>query len=255
MCIEVGVVGKDFLVIAADEAEELIPLSLTKTQITKHFPHLDAAEQERKRLIALSATQRVAQILPFALGQRYDGVLDDYQQMVREAGAEALPVLLSVLHGQEYAGFELRAAKLVAEINIATTELIDALQLLLGDETKDANTRAWAGSALARLGSSDLILRHLEELEPEIAVRALCDPLTSFRDSGAHQLLDYAPLEIALERKGELEELVAQQLKPGSGFCELSSVEIPVAQAALNSKWPVLATHARLVLKHAGVQV
>ncbi|MCX5112670.1 DUF4303 domain-containing protein [Streptomyces sp. NBC_00378] len=47
-----GVVGKDFLVVAMDEAWELIPLSPTRAQVRQHFPELDAELCEADRLAA-----------------------------------------------------------------------------------------------------------------------------------------------------------------------------------------------------------
>lgn len=35
-----GLVGEEFLALAMDEAEELVPLSLTKEQLQQHFPYL-----------------------------------------------------------------------------------------------------------------------------------------------------------------------------------------------------------------------
>jgi hypothetical protein len=34
-----GLVGEEFLALAMDEAEELVPLSLTEEQLLQHFPH------------------------------------------------------------------------------------------------------------------------------------------------------------------------------------------------------------------------
>ncbi len=43
--IAAGDVEKDFVAIAADESGELIPLSLTKSQLRRHFPEYEVAER------------------------------------------------------------------------------------------------------------------------------------------------------------------------------------------------------------------
>jgi len=48
------IVGKDLIAIAADQASELIPLSLTKIQHSRHFPEYDEEARERARLAALA---------------------------------------------------------------------------------------------------------------------------------------------------------------------------------------------------------
>lgn len=51
--IREGVVDKNFIIIAEDDAGELVPLSLTRAQLLRHFPQYDADEKERRRLTAL----------------------------------------------------------------------------------------------------------------------------------------------------------------------------------------------------------
>ncbi|MFE3460756.1 DUF4303 domain-containing protein [Nocardiopsis aegyptia] len=49
-----GVVDADFVVVAMDEAWELVPLSLTRAEIDRHFPELAAEGCEAERLDALA---------------------------------------------------------------------------------------------------------------------------------------------------------------------------------------------------------
>ena len=249
-----GIVAKSFVAVAADEAGELIPLSLTKRQLVAHFPEYDDAERERRRLAALPDAQRVAELLPEAVAPRYQGpLIGEHESLLVACGAAAIPALVSVVRHETLARGDVVAARLLAEINIATPEVIDALDGLMRAKKAQQNSRAWAASALARLGRSDLILTRIAELPTDIVARGLADPLSSFRDRGAHRALDYAPVERALAERPELEPAFAEELRPGSGYCALSQDEIPTARAALASRWEVVRVHARAVLEDAGV--
>jgi hypothetical protein len=122
-------------------------------------------------------------------------------------------------------------------------------------EGADINARSWAASALARIGHSELIVSRVPELPVEVVTRGVGGPFKTFRDHGAHRPLEYVSLEALLNRYPELEVAIEDELKPGSAFCALSPGEIPTARAALNSRWKVIRTHARIALTGAGVKV
>src|SRR5690606_1834094 len=86
----------------------------------------------------------------------------------------------------------------------------------------------------------------------DIAARGIAAPFTSFRDRGAHPLLNYAPLEEAIRRYPDLEQALEVELSPGSGYCTLDPEEYDVARAALNSRFEVVRRHARVSLENAG---
>ncbi|MGV8881779.1 MAG: DUF4303 domain-containing protein [Rhodoglobus sp.] len=247
-------VGKEFIAIAEDEAGELVPLSLTKSQLLKHFPQYDAAEQERRRLAALPVEKRVLELLPSAVAARHEGPLaGEYEGLMVECGAAALPALARVTRGEEYLDGGVAAARMLAEINISTPEVVEALDGLMRREDADINARAWAASALARLDCSELILARVSELPVEVVTRGISGPFRGFRDRGAHRPLDYGPLDAVLRAYPLLEPSFEKELKPGVGYCALGSDEVPAARAALNSPWNVIQTHARMVLENAGV--
>lgn len=248
-----GLTGRHFIAIAEDEAGDLVPLSLTRVQLLKHFPQYDAAEQERRRLAALPVEERAAELLPEAVAPSYQGPLvGEHQGLLVACGEVALPALVRVVRGEEHPQGAVTAAKLLAEINIDTPEVVQALDGLMRREKAELNARAWAASALARMDRAGLILARVSELPEEVVTRGIGDPLRSFRDRGAHRPLDYAPLETVLREHPELEPAFAEELKPGHGFCTLEPAEIPVARAALVSAFEVIRTHARIVLENAG---
>ncbi|GAA1320355.1 DUF4303 domain-containing protein [Leucobacter albus] len=249
-----GIVPKAFVAVAADEAGELIPLSLTKAQLVANFPEYDAAEQERRRLAALPVAERIAELLPEAVAPRYQGpLIGEHEALLAACGEAALPALVSVVRHETLARGDVVAARLLAEINIDTPEVVVALEGLMLRRKARGNSRAWAASALARLGRSDLILERVAELPVDVVTRGIADPLSSFRDRGAHRPLDYAPLEQVLRDHPELESAFEEELRPGSGYCALAPGEIPTAKAALDSRWQVVRVHAAAVLEDVGV--
>lgn len=246
-------VGKEFIAIAEDEAGELVPLSLTKAQVLKHFPQYDAAEQERRRLAGLPVEERVRELLPEAVAPRYQGpLLGEHEGLIVECGAAAVSALAKVVRGEEFPEGGVTAARLLAEINISTSEVVDALDGLMRREEADVNARSWAASALARLDRSDLILTRVPELPVEVVTRGISDPFSGFRDRGAHRPLNYAPLDAVLREYPVLEEAFDKELRPGVGYCVLAADEIATAEAALDSSWTIIRTHARIVLENAG---
>ena len=252
--VDEGVVGKEFIAIAADEGGDLIPLSLTKAQISRHFPEYDAQAQERARLAALPLAERVAELVPQAVYDYDDpaveqGVLgDEYEALVRELGEAAIPALIDVVIGRARGGIW-KACMLLAEINLSTPEVIAALEQVMTNPKADEPTRCWAASALARLDRMDLIVQHAAQLPVDIVATGLAAPYTSFRDKGKHSSLNYAPLEAILREHPEFTDAVAKELKPGSGFCEIDASEVAAARAGLESPWPFIQKHAQLILE------
>lgn len=247
-----GVVTEDFIAIADDEGGELVPLSLTKAQVLAHFPEYDAAEQERGRLSALPVDERVAELLPEAVAPRYQGpLIGEHEQLLVACGVAAVPALVRVVRGEVFGNGDVTAARLLAEINVDDADAVSALDELMRRRKRPVNSRAWAASALARLGRSDLIIARVAELPVEVVTRGIGDPFRSFRDRGAHRLLDYAPLEQVLREHPDLEDAFEEELEPGVGYCAVTAEEIPIAEAALDSPWLVVRTHAQHVLGDA----
>ncbi|MBB4863132.1 hypothetical protein HNP46_001979 [Pseudomonas nitritireducens] len=244
-----GLVDKHFIAVATDEAGDLVPLSLTRAQLLRHFPMYDEAERERARLAALPLAEQVAELVPQAVRAVPAGpLLGEYDALVRALGEAAVPALLDVVAGRS-PGEAWQASMLLAEINHSTDEVIATLESAMGDVAAGESERAWAASALARLGRMDLIAAHLGELPVEVAARGLSAPYRSFRDRGRHRTLDYRPLEDVLARHPQLAPAVAEALAPGCGFCTLKADEVAAARQGLTSTWTFIREHARDVLE------
>ncbi|MET9657536.1 DUF4303 domain-containing protein [Streptomyces sp. NPDC006510] len=243
-----GIVDEDFVVVAMDEAWELVPLSLTRTQVAQHFPELDAELREADRLAALPPEQQVSELV--AIVESHSSPLPSEQALesLRVLGALTVPAALARLN-RSHEGW--RWAKLLADIGIASTEVSDALERTMTNKRLGEPDRAWAAAALSRLGRVDLVVKRLDSIPQEVAARGLAAPYTSFRDHGAHGPLDYAPLEDALTAYPDHHAAVLGQLAPGRGFCAIDPDEAETALAALSSALPVVRRHALVVLSQA----
>lgn len=244
-----GLVDKHFIVVATDEAGELVPLSLTRAQLLRHFPMYDEAERDRARIAALPLTERIAEVVSQAVRAAPPGpLLGEYDALARVLGEAAVPALLDVVAGRS-AGEAWQASMLLAEINHSSPDVISTLEATLCNAAASESERAWAASALARLERMDLIAAHLSELPSEVAARGLSAPYRSFRDRGKHRPLDYRPLEAVLAQYPDMAPAVAEALAPGCGFCTLEADEVVAAQQGLTSKWAFIREHARDVLE------
>jgi len=244
-----SVVDKHFIAVAADEAGDLIPLSLTTAQISHHFPEYDIAAQARLRLAALPQPQRLAELTAHAVGAAENGVLyGEYEQLLKASGKEAVPFLAAVIRGEQ-PGNAWKASMLLAEINEPIDEAIAALVGKLDDAKASNSDRCWAACALARLGHMPLLTARMPQLPPGIVAPGLAAPYSAFRDRGRHPPLDYRPLEAALARYPQLADAVAEELSPGSGFCTIDKQEKEAAQAGCGSSWAFIRQHAAWVLE------
>lgn len=240
-------VGEDFIVVAMDEAWELIPRSLTADQLRRHFPELDEQRRELARLAALPAMTRAAELITLveAPGAAYR---EKALELLKEIGPAVVPLVVARM---SQAREKWQWAMLLAELGVADDTVIDALAAVLDNKKLREPDRAWAAEALARLGRMDLVTERLPRLPEEVGVRGLTGPYLSFRDHGVHGPLDYTPLADALTRQPTWQEAVLKQFAPGGTFCELSRDEVPAALAALSSPHAAVRRHAAIVLKHA----
>ena len=236
--------GGDIVVVAMDEAWELIPRCLTAAQLRQHFPELAEEQSELDRLAALPAEERVAELIarPAAVGR------EKAVDLIRQTGAAAVPRVVEQLTLDRE---KWQWAKLLAELGVADETVIAALEPVLANEKLAEPDRAWAASALARLGRMDLVTERLDRLPEEVGVRGLTGPYMSFRDQGVHGPLDYAPLADALSRHPSWQDAVLKRFTPGSAFCELDRDEVPAALAALSSPHAAIRRHAAIVVSHA----
>ncbi|MGW6376027.1 DUF4303 domain-containing protein [Rhodococcus sp. NPDC055112] len=244
--VDEGVVDREFVAVAMDEAWELIPLSLTRTQVRRHFPELDEEQRAIDRLAAMPPEQRVIELIAIADSPTHAPPgAERARSWLRELGPDAVPAIL----GHLPAAREIWPwAKLLGELGTPTTEVVAELDAIVGDRRLGEPDRAWAAAALSRLGRMALVTARLDRLPLEVAVRGLSAPYTSFRDVGVHEPLDYGPLEAALAEHPALHGAVCDRLAPGSGYCIIDTDEVEAAFAGLASPWTAIRRHAVFVL-------
>ena len=240
-----GVVDEDFLVVAMDEAWELVPRALTDEQLRRHFPELDAERRELDRLAALPAVERAAELI--ALAESHRGVVgrEKALALLREIGPAVVPLVVERLATSRE---RWQWAMLLAELGDAGQEVIAALEPVLANRKLPEPDRAWAAAALARLGRMDLVTARLVTLPEEVGTRGLTGPYMSFRDHGVHGPLDYTPLADALTRHPDWQPAVLRRFAPGGAFCVLDPDEVPAALAGLTSPHAAIRRHAVIVL-------
>ncbi|MGW8991638.1 DUF4303 domain-containing protein [Streptomyces zhihengii] len=245
-----GAVPDDFVVVALDEAWDLVPLSVTPEQLRTHFPELVAEQRESERLDALPPQERAAELIAVLDAPTGTAPLgsDEVAARLRALGPAAVPGAVDrLLRSRE----KWLWAKLLAELGVASADVLDALTGVLRNRRLREPDRAWAAAALARLGRTDIVTAALDRLPDTVAVRGLTAPYTSFRDIGAHGPLDYRPLEQALAAHPALHDAVFAALRPGTNLCAVAPEETETCLGALTSPWPVVRCHAVLVLEDA----
>ncbi len=239
-----GVVGPEFLVLVIDDEhhELLVRSILTPSEVGRHFPELDVRAAEVERVAALPESERAAYFLS-RLGS-FSGPIDSEaaEEALRLLGQAAVPGLVARLGVEDQAW---QAAKLLGEIGLADDSVTQALDTAL--TRLGGADQAWIARALAFLGRLDLVVDKIGLLPDDVIVTAVCAPYTSFRDRSIAPLpLDYGPLEEAVER---WPEAIAEELKPGRVYCEISADEAAEATRGLTSPYDVVRRHAALCLE------
>lgn len=235
--IAAGVVGKGFLAVASDDDGELIPLSLTATQVERHFPEFGVRGRERTRLAELPANERIAQLVAQVVPSGPPGPLTgEYDDLLRAEGHAALPALVEAM-GRRRGGVS--AVILIAEIGLddATAEALEALLL---NTKADPLARNWAASALCRHGRGAFVIDNASRIPADAFAQGIADPYGPLRDRGVHDPLDFALLERALGEAPEHTARVEEHLRPGAGTCTLEPSERAAATAALSSVHPLV---------------
>ncbi len=239
-----GTLPDDAVVYLDDEDADLLVRSLTAEELRRHFPDYLAAAEAERNLLALPIEQRVASLVaaagflpgpPGALGR------ERATELLLDAGAAAAPAGITALGHPETAW---AGAKLLADLNIATPEVLEALWAAL---PLRGNAHDWVATALGRLGAGLEVLAR-RDLPAGSRAAAVAAPYRSFRDHGrGHPPLDYTLLAAGLADPA-VATIVADDLKPGRGYCTLDAADLPGVRPGLEHPEPVIRRHAVIVL-------
>jgi hypothetical protein len=242
-----GSTGPDFVVLFLDDEhhDELIRRVLAPRELARVFPALDGKAAEYARVDALPPADRAAYHASRLVAWEPGPVdAEQAEAALRALGTVAFPALTPLLDKRGHAW---RAAKLLAEIGQPDDAVIAALDRALARHK--GPDRMWVAIALARLGRLDLVLDRADRLPDDVVVSAVAGPYTSFRDHAVSAApLDYRPLEDVLERRPGYGPALAEELRPGRGYCEIRAGEVDEAVRGLGSRHVVVRRHAVSVL-------
>ncbi|GAB2848471.1 hypothetical protein GCM10027176_59940 [Actinoallomurus bryophytorum] len=246
-----GLTDRDFVVLLLDDEyhETLVRRVLPRSEVSRHFPGFDERAAELARVALLPPAERAA-FHASRLGV-FSGPIgsEEAASALRDLGPAAFPVLIAMLAAEDRVG---KAAKLLADIGRPDDRVVRALD--------DALTRcegpdqSWVARALSRLGRLDLVLDQTDRLPEAVVIGAVVAPFTGFRDSAvAPPRLDYRSLEGFVERRPAYVPALAEELKPGRGYCGITVEEVPEAIRGLTSKHVIIRRHAVCVLGERGL--
>lgn len=239
-----GTLPDDAVVYLDDEDADLLVRSLTADELRRHFPDYVAAAETERNVLAMPVEQRVNALAaaaglvpgpPTELGR------ERAIELLLDTGTAAVPVGIAALGHPETAWV---GAKLLADLNVATPEVLDALWAAL---PLRGNAHDWVATALGRLGSGlEVLARH--DLPTGSRSAAVAAPYRSFRDHGrGHPPLDYDLLAAGLADSA-VAAIVAEDLKPGRGYCTLDAADLPGVRLGLDHSDPMIRRHAVVVI-------
>lgn len=241
-----GLTDRDFVVLLLDEEyyETLVKRILTRSEVSRHFPELDERAVELARVAALPKAERVAFYVSRL--EAFSGPVssEEATSALRDLGPAAFSALIPMLAVKDRAW---KAAKLLADIGQPDDRVVRALADAL--TRREGSDQSWVARALSRLGRLDLVLDQIDRLPREAVICAVAAPFTSFRNSAVAPLrLDYRPLEDFIERWPAYVPALAEELKPGRGYCDITVDEVDEAIRGLTSQHVIIRRHAVCVL-------
>ena len=240
-----GVTHDRFVVVVLvdDHREALLQHVLGKRELYRLFPEYDERAITLARLAEMAPADQAA-FFAQALDSS-DGLIgrEEAERALCALGAAAVPVLVRRLSDGDRPW---QAAKLLADVGNASNDVIGALTQALRRTT--SSDRDWIARALSRLGRLDVILTE-PGLPADTVVTAVAAPFSGFRDHAeAPPLLDYRPIDEFLASHPHLADALADELKPGSGYCTIRATEVDIAISGLRSPRDLIRQHAVCIL-------
>jgi Domain of unknown function (DUF4303)/HEAT repeats len=241
-----GVTNRDFVVLLLDDEhyETVVKRILTRSEVSRHFPQFDERAVELARVSALPEAEQAAYYVSRL--EAFSGPVsgEEAEPALRSLGSAAFPALIPMLavNGRAW-----EAAKLLAEVGQPDDDVIRALDAAL--TRREGPDQSWVASALSRLGRLDLVLDQVDRLPKDVVISAAAAPYTSFRNYAVAALrLDYRPLEDVIERWSAYVLGLAEELKPGRAYCDITIDEVDEAIRGLTSQHVIVRRHAVGVL-------
>lgn len=250
-----GVIDKTCLVVAVDEAEELVAKCISKAQLRRHFPHLDAAQVERDRIAGLPVTEQVREWCDLLIADATSsdaplGWEESREALIALGRAEpdlALDAIMSRVRETTDVP-EWRWMFVIDRIRISRPDVVEYLTSRMRTARGDESASRWSAGPLVTLGHTDIVVTQFDSLNPG-AYDVFGGP---YRALDPDHPLDYRPLEAALTAHPEIERALVSVM--GTGVTRHH--DVPVGDVAalfdgLRSPWAIIRRHAAFTLLHA----
>ena len=154
-----------------------------------------------------------------------------------------------------------KAAMLLSQLAYKDEQILQALREHVARPLKhrhDESALDWCARALGALNDHEWLLAQClnHSMPPERVAAGLSHPFHSWGDKpGAKPVrLNYQPLEQALALSPEqaivreLQDAIAEELKPGCGYCELRITDLDEALRGLQSSQALIRIHAAVIM-------
>jgi hypothetical protein len=233
----------DFAVLILDDDFRLTPKCVSRPQLFRMFPHLDAPRQRAMEIAGLPLEQQIAIHLQ-ALGGQDSGESADAMSALQKIGPIAAPATARAMVAQA----TWRYAMLLDHYCVRSAEVIHALKVLALNHDKNSN---WPECTLATLGEHEFLIRR-PELSDETVTHALLHPL-AWRHHHLDPLpLSYEPLELLMHVRPSSESVLLAEMERGS-FADIRAKDLPVALAGAAHSFSGIRRHAAYVLSRTGL--
>lgn len=267
-----GQLTKQFAVLVcladAHDSELLAKQSVGEARFAQLFPSHDKSAQRRKQVAAMPVAEQLRFHIACLQGQPNEefGLSAEDALMLQEEAQVAVlnmepsmaaTALLALLQSP----IRWKAAMLLSQLAYKDEQVLQALRQHVARPLKhrhDESALDWCARALGALNDHEWLLAQCldHSMPPERVAAGLSHPFHSWGDKpGAKPVrLNYQPLEQALALSPEqaivreLQDAIAEELKPGCGYCELHIADLDEALRGLQSSQALIRIHAAVIM-------
>lgn len=235
----------DFAVLMHDDDFRLTPRCVSKAQLLRLFPHLDAPRRRAEELARLPLEQQIDVHL---------AALDSEDSLLARDAARALeqigPIAAAAVARSMVSKAQVwRHAMLLDQFRVRDPLVIEVLKsAALRHSSNSAN---WPAMALASLGEYDFLIGH-PTFSDECLVMAVLHPLEWTNQRLGPQPLSYEPLERLLQARPSATDLLLRRLEQ-SGFVDIEAKDLTIALAGATHPFAGIRRHAAVVLGRTGM--
>lgn len=271
-----GQLTKQFAVLVcladAHDSELLAKQSVGDARFAQLFPSHDKSAQRRKQVAAMPVAEQLRFHIACLQGQPNEefGLSAEDALMLQEEAQVAVlnmepSIAATALLALLQSPIRWKAAMLLSQLAYKDEQILQALRQHVARPLKhrhDESALDWCARALGALNDHEWLLAQClsHSMPPERVAAGLSHPFHSWGDKpGAKPVrLNYQPLEQALSLAPystpeqavvrELQDAIADELKPGCGYCELHIADLDEALRGLQSSQALIRIHAAVIM-------